>query len=430
MQTLITNKTLEKLKYDLVRENLISYDDLSKAEAFARENSTHIGYVLVNNNFIKEKTLLEFIEQKLHIPYVNLDDYSLDSRCLTYVSEENARKYKLIAIFKIEDILTIAMADPMDLFVINSIVDELEIKVEPVICSERSIINAINTYYIPVKSESTNPFDWKAGLLNENSDEEQLKKVINNILFASIEEKTHTITFQRDCKGLVIDFNKEEKGVVPELLIPKFVVSLKSLSNLDESIVDLPQLGKYCFELNNKIFTAIISTFPTIKGERISIKLFEPPLPLEEFIKTPSEFDKIIKIASSPGFIAICGVESKDTNPFVYSFLSKLSSLNKNIITLESKVKYELNGVNQTEVNEDTVFSVKDALKHIKFQDPEVIYIENLLYGKNIEFLQNSGKTIITEIQAANKEEALEKAKLLNPLCLTIFVNDKREAVL
>jgi type IV pilus assembly protein PilB len=434
MQTLLTNKTLERLKYDLVREKLVSYEDMSKAEVFAQEKSMNIGYALVSQNLIEEKKLLEFIEQKLHIPYVNLDDYSIDHKCLSFVSEVNARKYRLIPMFKIEDVLTVAMVDPMDLFVINSIVEELEIKVEPVICSETSILKAINNHYSPKKLpfESENKhFDWTTGLLNENADEEQIRKIINNIFFAAANSKNRMITLQRECKGLGINFGKAEKGVVPDLLIPKFVACLKGLSNLDENTVDLPQLGKYCFESDNKFFTAIISTFPTIKGERISVKLFEPPPALENFIKSKTEFDKIIDMTSKSGFIAVCGAESEGKTLFIYSLLSSLASLNKNIITLESKVKYELQGVNQAEVNEDTVFNTLEALKHITFQNPDVIYIENIFDKKvidSISFLEGIQKTIITEITADNQVEALAKAKLLQPLISVVFVKNQIEA--
>ena len=89
----VRNKTLEKLKYDLVRDNLIKYEDLETAEQVSEAQHVNIGQVLISSGIIAEDTLLKFLESKLHIPYVNLDDYSLDKKCLNYINLNNAQKY-------------------------------------------------------------------------------------------------------------------------------------------------------------------------------------------------------------------------------------------------------------------------------------------------------------------------------------------------
>ena len=112
----ITNKTLEKLKYELVRDGLVEYEVLDKAQKLASAEGVNIGQALISSGILDEGTLLKFLEKKLHIPYVNLDDYSLDTKCLKYINFSDARKYNVIPLFKIEDVLTVAMADPLDLF--------------------------------------------------------------------------------------------------------------------------------------------------------------------------------------------------------------------------------------------------------------------------------------------------------------------------
>ena len=97
---LITNKTLEKLKYDLVRDGLVSYEDIEKAHEIAVSQNVNIGQILIKSNLIAEETLLKFLENKLHIPYVDLKDYTLDTRCLSLISLNDAQKYKIIPLFK------------------------------------------------------------------------------------------------------------------------------------------------------------------------------------------------------------------------------------------------------------------------------------------------------------------------------------------
>jgi type IV pilus assembly protein PilB len=147
METSVTNKTLEKLKYDLVRAGLVPYETIEQAEEIANAQKINIGQALINSGVITEDAILKFLEAKLHIPYVNLDDYTLDPKCLKYISFSDAKKYRIIPLFKIEDTLTVAMSDPLDLFAIDKIIETAECSIEPVISSEASIQKKIDEYY-------------------------------------------------------------------------------------------------------------------------------------------------------------------------------------------------------------------------------------------------------------------------------------------
>ena len=136
----INNKTLEKLKYELVRDGVVTYETLEKAEELANVQNINIGQALINSGILSEDTLLKFLESKLHIPYVNLEDYNPDPKCFNYVAFADARRYRIIPLFKIEDVLTVAMADPLDLFAIDKIIETAECSIDPVIASEASIV--------------------------------------------------------------------------------------------------------------------------------------------------------------------------------------------------------------------------------------------------------------------------------------------------
>ena len=143
----VTNKTLEKLKYDLVRTGLVPYETIEQAEEIANAQNINIGQALINSGVLTEDTLIKFLETKLHLPSVNLEDYSLDKNCLKYINFSDARKFRIIPLFKIEDTLTVAMADPLDLFAIDKIVETAACSIEPVIASESSILKKIDEYY-------------------------------------------------------------------------------------------------------------------------------------------------------------------------------------------------------------------------------------------------------------------------------------------
>ena len=198
----LSNKTLEKLKYDLVRDGIVSYEMIEKAQELASAQNINLGQVLINLNILKEDELLRFLESKLHIPYVNLDDYSLDTKCLELISFNDAKKYKIIPLFKIEDVLTVAMADPLDLFAIEKILEKVELEVEPVISSEKAVIKKIEEYYKTEHTvgqifldESQPKFDWRDEIHSENLSEEHIQKIIRSILKQAIFENVHELFF-------------------------------------------------------------------------------------------------------------------------------------------------------------------------------------------------------------------------------------------
>ena len=133
----ITNKTLEKLKYDLVRAGLVPYETIEQAEEIANAQNINIGQALINSGILTEETIIKFLESKLHIPSVNLEDYTLDENCLKYISYSDARKYRIIPLFKIEDTLTVAMADPLDLFAIDKVVETAACSIEPKLAAKK-----------------------------------------------------------------------------------------------------------------------------------------------------------------------------------------------------------------------------------------------------------------------------------------------------
>lgn len=419
------NKTLERLKYDLVKEGLIEYETLEKAQELANAQKINVGQALVNSHVLTEDALLKFLEAKLHLPYVNLDEYSLDEKCLQYIKFADAKKYKIIPLFKIEDELTVAMADPFDLFAIDRIMELAECSIAPVIASESSILRKIDEYYKTgntvgeiYTNEDAVSFDWRDELNSDDISEDHIQKIISAILKQAILENLHEISFTQEEDGLGVNFKSNDadshKGCIPSLLMAPFVNKLKDLANLDASVSEIPQLGKLFFIVDGIGLYARISTFPTVMGERISLSIYKPPKSLNQFIKDENSL-KIIKDAlSAPGIILICGSQLCGKTHVIYSLLNELSSTSSdlNIMTIESISKYELPKINQCELNESIGFNLDKALRFIEFQSPDVIYFENIRNKDTLDYLSGlvfADKTIITEYVANNITELSRK---------------------
>ena len=419
----ITNKTLETLKYDLVREGLVQYEIVEQAQEIADARNINIGQALIDSGFITEEQLIKFLETKLHTPFVNLDDYEPDKKCLKYINYSDARRYKIIPLFKIEDTLTVAMSDPRNLFAIDKIMESAECEIDPVLANEETILKKIDEYYktdVVVGNILTGyetGYDWQEELHKEDLSDNHIQKIIRAILKQAILEDIHEVVFQGEDEGLVVNFKKQgemlNKGHIPTVLISSFVSKLKSLSELDASVSEVPQLGKLCFKVDDIVIIASVSTFPTIMGERIFLKIYKPPKAIDQMFSSKVELSEIRQSLEKPGIILVCGSALSGKTHVIYSLLQEAAkTASKNIMTLESIAKYELSGVNQCEFNENVGFNMDKAARFITFQNPDIIYLEGIKSKVAFDYFSSlvyDDKTIIMEFLANNMDDLRSK---------------------
>jgi len=444
METQVTNKTLEKLKYDLVRAGLVAYETIEQAQEIATAQNINIGQALINSGTLSEETILKFLEAKLHIPYVNLDDYTIDEKCLKYISVNDAKRYRIIPLFKIEDTLTVAMADPLDLFAIDKVIETAECSIEPVVSSEISIMNKINEYYEDdvvvgeIHTENGLEYDWRDELHSEDLSDSHIQKIIRAILKQAIIEEVHEVTFQKEDFGLAVNFKKDgevlNKGNIPSVLSSSFIAKIKTLAGLDASVSEVPQLGKLTFKVDDITIVTSISTFPTIMGERIFLKIYKPPKPLSQIIKSESNLNLVKSALQNAGIIIVCGSPLSGKTHVIYSLLLEAANKNKNIMTLESIAKYNLKEIHQCELNENVGFNMDKASRFIEFQSPDIIYLEGIKTKESFDYFSSlvfDNKTIIMEFLANNMEDLRYKLSfsdfetLKSIISCMIFIHSK-----
>ncbi|MBR1943712.1 Flp pilus assembly complex ATPase component TadA, partial [bacterium] len=303
----------------------------------------------------------------------------------------------------------------------DKIMEKAECSIDPVISSETSILKKIDEYY---KTPNTvgeiftetieSGYDWHEELHNEDLSDEHIQKIIRAILKQAILEDKHEVYFAHVEEGLEITFKHKgsvyEKGFIPSVLTSSFVSKLKTLSNLDPSVSEIPQLGKLCFKVDDMTLVASISSFPTVMGERIALKIYKPPMYLDKIIKDDLKVQFIKNSLEKPGIVLVCGAPLSGKTHIIYSLLNEISKTQKNIMTIESVTKYDLQRINQCELNESIGFNLDKALRFIEFQSPQILYIEGMMSKYDyISSLVFSNKTIITEFLAENMTDLREK---------------------
>ncbi len=408
----LTNKTFEKLKYDLVREGLISFEELSKSEENARIEGKSLALFLTEQNLIAEDILLGFIETKLHIPFVNLEDYSLDKNCIKFISQAEAEKYQIIPLFKIENVLTVAMADPLNLFILNGLISSLSIDIEPIICSEKSILKAINECYEREKAvneleDDAEAADWRLELSSEASQEIKAEKILFSLIRQAVRENFNEIILQPDNENLSVRFRKgeiiEEKGEIPFLLNRLIINNIKNSAGI-ESDADFGSGRISAFEG----FSLLVYILPTISGQCINIKIYKKPQNFNKLGINPLKKEFIQTSLEKRGIISVTAESLIDAELFVYSVLFYLAEAAKNTLSIESKAKFIVKGINQCEINEKIGFNLKKAVETADFYSPDILYAEDSSNGQIIRFLTDfvlKNKTVIIANEAESGNE-------------------------
>ena len=198
------------------------------------------------------------------------------------------------------------------------------------------------------------------------------------------------------------------KGNIPHVLATSFTAKLKTLAELDASVSEVPQLGKLSFKVDDINIIVSISTFPTIMGERIFLKIYKPPRQLDKIIKSENNLNVIKSALNNPGIIIVCGSPLSGKTHIIYSLLLECANQNKNVMTLESIAKYNLKNVHQCELNENVGFNMDKASRFIEFQSPDIIYLEGIKTKDSFDYFSSlvfDNKTIIMEFLANNMED-------------------------
>ena len=223
----VDNKSIEKLQYDLVRDNLLQFEDLERAREIAQVQNINLGQALINSGLIKEDVLLKFLENKLHIPYVDLETFQIDKKCLQFISYNEAYKYRILPLFEIEGTLTVAMSDPLNLFAIDNIIERTGKLIEPVVSSEKCATVAIELINI-------------SSIKNNIKSDEMAKKVVSKFyqLFAKNAKDFKVKPLKINESVLVVEISNAPsfiESICPPTLVITIGVPLYKDSHLSPS---------------------------------------------------------------------------------------------------------------------------------------------------------------------------------------------------
>ncbi|HJV46783.1 MAG TPA: ATPase, T2SS/T4P/T4SS family [Bacillota bacterium] len=369
----------------LVEANLITEEQLHKVLQ-EKSDKQKLGDALLQQGLITEQQLIEVLEFQLGIPHVSLYRYPIDTTLLTLVPHETARRNYLIPLKKEDNRLLIAMADPMDYISIDDLRLSTGFQIETVIATKDDIIRAINRHYGLDDSIQ----EWIGEMpkkevveKNEVSDDSPIVKLVNQILLNAAQQRASDIHIDPQESKIVIRYRIDGvlrvERTLPKHMLSMLIARIKIMSNLNITEHRLPQDGRLKISVEHLSIDVRVSTLPTMYGEKIVLRLLDLSNAINDLDRLGfnslnlSRFKHLIEQPN--GIMLITGPTGSGKSSTLYAALNQLNTEEVNIITIEDPVEYQLDGINQIQVNSAIGMTFAAGLRSILRQDPNIVMV-------------------------------------------------------
>ncbi|MEC6747142.1 ATPase, T2SS/T4P/T4SS family [Marinilactibacillus sp. XAAS-LB27] len=365
--------TQRKKLGDLLKEaNLITEEDIVKVLELKKKNQK-LGDALVEQEYITEKELLDVLEIQLKLESISLYQYPIDTSLIDLISKEFARENVLLPIKQEAHRLIVAMHDPLDFYAIEDLELSTGFSVQPVIATKDDILQTVNHLYDYDESSELIEDEFNASAVN----------IFDQILEAGV--TMHASDIHLDQTETLVNVRYRVDGVLrnertlPKSAIKSLIARIKILAGLNITESRLPQDGRISLTIMEKSINLRISTLPTVYGEKIVIRILDLTNVLKKLNDldltdgTLEEYRKIIQEPS--GLVLITGPTGSGKSTTLYGSINELNNAHVNILTIEDPVEYQLDGINQVQVNSSIGLNFATGLRSILRQDPNIIMV-------------------------------------------------------
>jgi len=368
----------------LIEAGLITEEQLEIALREQKRTGEKLGEVLLRMGFVTREDILKVLSRQWGISYIDLKKAFVDPNVIKLVPEETAREHKLIPIEAREGTLVVAMANPNDIYAIDLIESITGYKVEPRLSDEESIFKAIEVYYGVAKSpDQVIEESVKLALTEETAEgTPPIAQLVDMIVIKAAIERATDIHIEPDERVVRVRYRIDgilrSYYTLPRKIYGAVVTRVKIIAGLDISEQRVPQDGAFTIPFGLKEIAIRVSTYPTLYGESIVMRLLNKAslLSLDQLGFTPDHLTVLRRIINKPyGMIVVTGPTGSGKTTTLYSILSVLNALEKNIMTVEDPSEYRIPLIKQSQVNEKAGFTFAKALRAILRHDPDVILI-------------------------------------------------------
>lgn len=376
----------------LFKQGLLTADQLSALKLESINSGQSVDRILVQHNIVPLDKITQAKAQILHVPFVKLEGKAVPADVLNLIPEAAARRYKIMPFEKSKNELWVAMADPLDIQVMQFVEKRSGMMVKPFLAIESDILKAIRDQYAQnLTTDVTSALREVQSVKTEQEitqaaeiiREQPVSNIINQLLEYAIKARASDIHIEPQADRTRIRYRID--GILQEkILLPKGVhdalisrVKILSVLKIDEK--RLPQDGRFTFTFGQNVIDLRISIIPTVFGEKVVMRLLPKstgaPSLLELGLRGVSLKALEGQLLRTHGIILICGPTGSGKTTTLYSILSKISTTKVNVVTIEDPVEYQIAGVNQVQVNPQVGLTFASALRSFLRQDPNIIMV-------------------------------------------------------
>ncbi|MGC2519921.1 MAG: ATPase, T2SS/T4P/T4SS family [Burkholderiales bacterium] len=379
----------------LVRQNLISEEQLKFALDQQKKSGRKLGRVIVESGFMTEESVSEALAKQLNVPFINLKVFDLNPSVVKLLPEAQARRFRALALEMAGDRVRVAMVDPTDLFVYDELVKILRREIEPAVVTESALLATFDRMYRRTEEITGLAKELTAELgetpvefgellrFTPGQEDAPVVKLLQTVFEESVKTRASDIHFEPQEKYLRIRFRID--GVLhvqtdADLKIATAVaLRLKLMSDLDISEKRLPQDGRFHIKIRNAPVDVRISTMPTQYGESIVLRILNQAtglLGLENLGMAPAVLDRIRHaIGRHSGMVLVTGPTGSGKTTTLYAALKELNGTETKIITVEDPVEYRLPNINQVQIYDKIDLTFDRVLRSALRQDPDIILV-------------------------------------------------------
>jgi type IV pilus assembly protein PilB len=388
----------ERIGELLVKENLLTADQLREARAEAKGTGGRLGAQITQLGYLDESELAEFVAKQYGVPSINLDEFEIDRAVIELVPEEVATKHNVIPVNRAGSTLILATSDPSNIFALDDIKFLTGYSIQPVVASEEAIKRCVDPYDDQTSSledvmgdcdDSDSDLvqesvDVDAAELARASEDAPVVKLVNLILTDAIKKNASDIHVEPYEKSFRVRYRID--GVLYEAMKPPMKLKnaitsrMKIMSELDIAERRLPQDGRIKLKLGRgKEMDFRVSVLPTLYGEKIVLRLLDKSnlqLDMTKLGFEQPQLDVFKHSIHQPyGMVLVTGPTGSGKTTTLYSALSELNKTTENLSTAEDPVEFNLAGINQVQMHDEIGLNFAAALRSFQRQDPDLIMV-------------------------------------------------------
>lgn len=431
----------EHLREILIDNKLLTQEQLQKALEVQRQKGGRLSDIIVNLKFIREEDLISTLSQGLGLPLIDLKRFKIDYEVVKIIPAEIAFNYQIIPVSKMGDTITLAMADPLNIFAIDHVKSLTGYKINPIIATSQDILQAIEFSYpdltrgaiddlVKEISETTIEFikEEKEVLpsdqeLHRISQEAPVIRLTNMLIEGGVKKKASDILIEPWEKKLKVRFRidgvLQDQPSPPHSMHASIVSRTKVMSDLDIAEHRLPQDGRFKVKILGREVDFRVSILPSSFGEKVAIRILDKSqatLDIDKLGFSQDAISKLKNMAKLPhGMILACGPTGSGKTTTLYAILKFVDDPRKNLVTVEDPIEYQLEGINQVTVRPEIGLSFASALRSILRQDPNIIMIGEIRDYETVDIAIKSaltGHLVLSTLHTTTSSGAL--VRLIN----------------